>query len=88
MFHDGPPGCPKAYSEEISRHNDNADDPLERHMRRLTYITLEVAESVLFNTLNRLGGRNDLFMCATVNRGFYRVFKRNEHSLVVADFKH
>lgn len=45
-------------------------------------ITPEVAEGVIFSILRNLESLDDLFACAIVNRGFYRVFKRHELELM------
>lgn len=47
-------------------------------------ITPEVAEGVIFSILQNLESLDDLFACAIVNRGFYRVFKRKELELMKA----
>ena len=47
-------------------------------------ITPEVAEGVIFSILGNLESLDDLFACAIVNRGFYRVFKRKELELMKA----
>jgi hypothetical protein len=47
-------------------------------------ITPEVAEGVIFSILCNLESLDDLFACAIVNRGFYRVFKRHELELMKA----
>lgn len=47
-------------------------------------ITPEVAEGVIFSILGNLESLDDLFACAVVNRGFYRVFKRKELELMKA----
>ena len=47
-------------------------------------ITPEVAEGVIFSILENLESLDDLFACAIVNRGFYRVFKRKELELMKA----
>ncbi|KAF1977822.1 hypothetical protein BU23DRAFT_564686 [Bimuria novae-zelandiae CBS 107.79] len=47
-------------------------------------ITPEVAEGVIFSILENLESLDDLFACAIVNRGFYRVFKRKELDLMKA----
>jgi len=47
-------------------------------------ITPEVAEGVIFHILRNLESLDDLFSFAIVNRGFYRVFKRNELGLMKA----
>ncbi|KAJ4297822.1 hypothetical protein N0V90_005718 [Kalmusia sp. IMI 367209] len=47
-------------------------------------ITPEVAEGVIFSILRNLESLDDLFACAIVNRGFYRVFKRHELELMKA----
>lgn len=47
-------------------------------------ITPEVAEDVIFSILENLESLDDLFACAVVNRGFYRVFKRHELDLMKA----
>ncbi|KAF2635060.1 hypothetical protein P280DRAFT_474158 [Massarina eburnea CBS 473.64] len=45
-------------------------------------ITPEVAEGVILNIFQSLESLDDLFSCAVINRGFYRVFKRNELDLM------
>ncbi|CAI6262168.1 unnamed protein product [Periconia digitata] len=45
-------------------------------------ITPEVAEGVVLQILKSLDNLDDLFACAVINRGFYRVFKRNELELM------
>lgn len=45
-------------------------------------ITPEVAENVILHILQTLESLDDLFACAVVNRGFYRVFKRHELDLM------
>jgi hypothetical protein len=45
-------------------------------------ISPDVAEGVILNILKNLESLDDLFSCAVVNRGFYRVFKRNELDLM------
>ncbi|PVH94156.1 hypothetical protein DM02DRAFT_540057 [Periconia macrospinosa] len=45
-------------------------------------IPAEVAERVLLKILQTVETLDDLFSCAVVNRGFYRVFKRNELDLI------
>ncbi|KAF2499789.1 hypothetical protein BU16DRAFT_283454 [Lophium mytilinum] len=45
-------------------------------------ISPEVAEGVIFSILENLESLDDLFATAVVNKGFYRVFKRHELSLM------
>ncbi|KAF1963199.1 hypothetical protein CC80DRAFT_107757 [Byssothecium circinans] len=45
-------------------------------------ITPEVAEGVILSIFDSLESLDDLFACAVINRGFYRVFKRNELGLM------
>lgn len=45
-------------------------------------ITPQVAESVILNILESLESLDDLFATAVVNKGFYRVFKRHELTLM------
>jgi hypothetical protein len=47
-------------------------------------INPEVAENVILAILKRLESFDDLFATAVLNRGFYRVFKRHELSLMKA----
>lgn len=51
-----------------------------KDMKRL--VTPENAEEVIFNIFCNLENLDDLFACAIVNRGFYRVFKRKELELM------
>lgn len=60
------------------------------HQKRLSFIseeqerkiTAKAAETVVFKILNELDTLDDLFNAALANKGFYRVFKRNELSLM------
>ncbi|KAF2689456.1 hypothetical protein K458DRAFT_413729 [Lentithecium fluviatile CBS 122367] len=46
--------------------------------------TLEEHENVLLNILQRMESLDDLFSCAVINRGFYRLYKRRELDLMKA----
>jgi hypothetical protein len=45
-------------------------------------ISANAAEKVILNIMNQLDTLADLFTCAHLNRGFYRIFKRNEMTLI------
>lgn len=49
---------------------------------RVIQITSEIAEDVVIKILRNLENLDDLFSCACINRGFFRVFKRHELELM------